>query len=392
MSVARNSPTCGVCGSKLVRNGVTSAGRTRWRCKSCGASSTLSRPDITRKAQLRMFHDWVLGGVPQDQMASSARTFRRDTAWCWRIEVPPPTPAATAPDVVILDGTYFQSWCLLIATNSAEVIDWQWCNREKKIAWQQILQRQPAPKMVVIDGGTGLHAALKDTWPTTRIQRCYFHIYQNVRRHLTLKPRLLAGQEILFLTKALMKVADQDQAIAWLLEYNEWEMRWDGFLKQKTYARPDITRPTNIPKDRAWWYTHQALRKTRGLFRHLLRTSSLFTWLDPELIAQCPDTDPLPKTTSSLEGGPNSGVKGLLRVHRGLPVEHARRAVEWKLNSLTTQPRDPWSLVRPEHHGPPKKPLAADDHDEPIGPTLGTGFTWEDGNGIQHGWAGRSRP
>ncbi|MGB3886413.1 transposase-like zinc-binding domain-containing protein, partial [Gordonia sp. (in: high G+C Gram-positive bacteria)] len=40
MSGSRNSPVCGVCANKLVKNGTTSAGRTRWRCKHCGASST----------------------------------------------------------------------------------------------------------------------------------------------------------------------------------------------------------------------------------------------------------------------------------------------------------------------------------------------------------------
>lgn len=33
---ARKQPRCGVCGHKLVKNGQTSAGRTRWRCRACG--------------------------------------------------------------------------------------------------------------------------------------------------------------------------------------------------------------------------------------------------------------------------------------------------------------------------------------------------------------------
>ncbi|MGI6798833.1 transposase, partial [Gordonia sihwensis] len=78
------------------------------------------------------------------------------------------------------------------------------CDREKKIAWQQILQRQPAPHVAVIDGGRGLLAAIADDWPTTRVQRCYFHIFQTVRRHHTFKPRLDAAREIVTLTTALM--------------------------------------------------------------------------------------------------------------------------------------------------------------------------------------------
>ncbi|WP_416375677.1 transposase-like zinc-binding domain-containing protein, partial [Neomicrococcus lactis] len=36
MPVASHRPRCGVCDCVLVKNGKTSAGRTRWRCKSCG--------------------------------------------------------------------------------------------------------------------------------------------------------------------------------------------------------------------------------------------------------------------------------------------------------------------------------------------------------------------
>ncbi|MGW0018034.1 IS1249 family transposase [Rhodococcus sp. NPDC003382] len=389
MSATRNSPLCGVCGAKLVKNGTTTAGRTRWRCPTCGASTTRSRPDITRKAQLHAFRAWLLDGRAPSQVASSARTFRRDTAWCWNIEVPPPTPAPTPTDLVILDGTYFQSWCLLIATDGHHVIDWQWCDREKKIAWLQILERHPAPTVAVIDGGTGLHAALAEQWPGTRIQRCYFHIFQVVRRHHTLTPRLDAGREILALTRALMNVRGIDQAVLWLQAYAAWETRWDSFLRHRTYAKTHVTRPRGVPDDQQWWYTHRDLRKTRGLFRRLIADNHLFTWIDPDLTD---DAHPLQRTTSPLEGGPNKAIKDLFRTHRGLPVEHARRAAEWKLNSLTAEPRDPWTLVRPEHYAPPRTQRRDAVADEPIGPTMGTDFSWEDGNGLQHGWAGRSHP
>lgn len=389
MSGTPNAPSCGVCGSKLVKNGTTSAGRRRWRCRTCGASTTRSRPDITRKAELDAFLAWLLGQRRPAELATSTRTFHRSTAWCWNITVPPPNPGTTPAPLLMLDGTYFQSWCLLIAFDGTHVVDWQWCDREKKIAWQQILNRQPAANVVVIDGGRGLETALADTWPNTRVQRCYFHIFQTVRRHHTLNPRLDAGREILTLTRALMNVRDPEQAIMWLQAYNDWEQRWDRFLRHRTYLRAHSVRPKGVAETSTWWYTHRDLRKTRGLFRRLIRSEHLFTWIDPRVTST---GQPLARTTSPLEGGPNKALKDLFRAHRGMPAEHARRAAEWLLNSLTTQPRTPADLARPEHwNPPPQRPAHTPIKDEQVGPAFGTSFAWEDGNGIQHGWAGRHR-
>src|SRR5699024_8695211 len=129
--------------------------------------------------------------------------------------------------------------------------------------------------------------------------------------------------------------------------------------------------------------------QTRGLFRRLIRSEHLFTWIDPRLT----DLDhPLARTTSPLEGGPNKALKDLFRTHRGMPAEHARRAAEWLLNSLTRQPRTPFDLARPEHWNPPRsRPAHTPIEPQRIGPQFGASFSWEDGNGIQHGWGGRHR-
>lgn len=94
----------------------------------------------------------------------------------------------------MLDGTYLQGWCLLIAFSGQHVLGWQWCDRESKPAWTALLERLPAPEMVVVDGGRGVAAALSECWPTTQVQRCYFHIFQTITRHLTMNPRLDAGK------------------------------------------------------------------------------------------------------------------------------------------------------------------------------------------------------
>lgn len=383
MQVARNHPRCGVCGSKLVKNGKTTTGRTRWRCKTCGASATQSRPDITRKAELTAFHQWLLGNASQRSLDSgTGRSFRATTTWCWNIQVPHPSPTGEVDEVLMVDGTYLQGWCLLIASNGTHVRDWQWCDRESKAAYQALFERLPAPELVVVDGGQGVAAALRECWPETPVQRCYFHIYRTITRHLTMNPRLDAGKQLRALTAALMRVSTLDEATEWTRQYLAWEAEWDSFLKHRTYAGTHRERPLGIGQCATWWFTHRELRKSRALFRGLIRRQELFSWLD--------FTPPRARTTSPLEGGPNKAIKDLLRIHRGLPPDHARRAVEWLLDSLSEHPHEPWDPARPQHWDPPPKPHPV--HEEPLGPQHGTNFSWEDGNGIQKGWAGRWRP
>lgn len=383
MQVARNYPLCGVCGAKMVKNGRTSAGRTRWRCRACGASSVQRRGDVTRRAQLDRFIDWVLGSASQRSLGGTGRSFRASTAWCWNIEIPQPRVTGEVLDSVMLDGTYLQGWCLLIAFSGDHVLGWQWCDRESQPAWIALLKRLPAPGMVVVDGGSGVAAALSQCWPHTPVQRCYFHIFRTVTRHLTMHPRLEAGKQLRALTRALMKVTDLDQARAWIVEYLAWETRWDQFLKHRSYPSTHKQRPGWLGAHQQWWYTHRELRTCRALFRGLLRRNELFTWLTL-------DKPRLPRTTSPLEGGPNKAIKDLLRVHRGLPQHHAKRGIEWLLNTWSQFPHEPWSLTRPHHWQPtrPQRPITQ----EPDRPQPGTAFSWEDGNRIHKGWAGRWRP
>lgn len=388
MTNPRNRPVCGVCGSKLVKNGRTSAGRTRWRCKACGASATQQRGDITAQAQLRDFLEWLLGPSSRTCHSEKHRSLRRNTAWCWDIEVPQPDPTGQVHRQIIVDGTYLQGWCVLIAHNGRHVIGWQWCDRESKAAWVALFRQFPAPDVVVTDGGAGLRAALDQQWRRTRIQRCYFHIRAAVVRHTTLNPRLEAGQEILSLTRDLMRVADLDAAAAWMGAYASWEARWERFLKQRTYARTGAERPSWAKPNQAWWYTHIRLRRVQGLYRQLIRDQSLFTWLDDAYLKA--NTRTVERATSRLEGGPNNAIKHLLRHHRGMPEDHAQRAVDWLLNSLTEHPHDPWVLAQRHQQQAAESSNQKTTDKEPLGPeTYGTAATAEEGLWARKGRAGR---
>src|SRR5690606_1698558 len=126
----------------------------------------------------------------------TGRTFRQQTRWCW--EIRPRIPATgEVYDVVEIDGFNLRSgWCILTARSRGHVIAYQWCSRESGDAWGARFARIPAPVVVVCDGGPGMHAALKEHWPDTRVQRCLVHVQRNVRQYVTTKSRTPAGKAL----------------------------------------------------------------------------------------------------------------------------------------------------------------------------------------------------
>ncbi|PKU99122.1 IS3509a transposase, partial [Bifidobacterium pseudolongum subsp. globosum] len=57
----------------MKRNGTTSAGRTRWRCKDPGCGSSRTRGYGTAARDVHGFIDWLLSADTQEQRHVSAR-------------------------------------------------------------------------------------------------------------------------------------------------------------------------------------------------------------------------------------------------------------------------------------------------------------------------------
>ena len=70
-----NNPRCSACGAAMKRNGKTSSGAQRWRCKGCEASTT-HRIDSSAK-DLAAFLRWLFPKRRQGDFGCSSRTFRR---------------------------------------------------------------------------------------------------------------------------------------------------------------------------------------------------------------------------------------------------------------------------------------------------------------------------
>lgn len=313
---------------------------------------------------MRRFLRWLSGKASQAELGGgTGRSFRHETAWCWQLE--PHLPATgEVHHAVLVDGVWIGSWCLLIALSSTgHVIAWQWAARESTAAWEALFAQVPQPGVVVTDGGSGIRSALANTWPETAIQRCIFHLQLNVTRELTRKPRLRAGRALRQIALNLTTVHDIDAAIEWRLTLEKW---WQQF--------GHMTRERTMYDNGQFGYTHLKLRKAWGILHRAAEAGHVFTSL----------THGNPRATSRLEGL-NSQIRHLLRHHRGMPIEHRRRAVEWFL-LLHEIPLD-----RAHEHAripEPEPPQPAPR--EPIGPALyDTGLSAEEGLWHRSGWAGR---
>ena len=322
-----NNPRCAACGAEMKKNGRTSAGTQRWRCKSCGASA-VRRIDNSAKA-LEAFLAWLLSKDSIADLGASRSTFWRRFGWIWRIwPIAPFT--GEVHDVVFLDGLHLgRAAVVIIAVAGGHVVAWHLARTECAEAWAAVMMRIPEPAMAVCDGASGFAKAAKAIWPGTRIQRCTFHVAKQVRRCTTLSPRLDAGRELLGIANKLGAAKDADSATAWLLEYNAWCTRWADFLKEYTV------------KDGRKVYTHERLRKARRGLNKLVREGTLFTFVEMgrERGGEWPSTNNAVESV-------NSRIRSMLYLHRGLPLMHRIKAIFWWCYMHTESPLPAARILR----------------------------------------------
>ena len=297
---------CPYCGGRTKRNGRTSSGSQRWRCTACGASTTLRYDDTA--ARLDEFLGWLLSKDSQAAMPGAGRSFRRRTAEFWEVW-PMPVPDGELHRVLYVDGIWVaRDLVVLICRSGERVVSWYMARSENSRAWSALMSSIPAPEVVVTDGGSGFAKAVRETWPRTRVQRCTFHAFSQVKRYTTTRSKLQAGRVLYLIARDLMGIETPHQAELWVERYLDWCGFWADFLEDRTVV------------DGRRVYTHDRLRRGRSSLSSLVSAGTLFTYLDPALAK----AGPLPSTNNMIEGGVNSQLRAVLRNHRGADVGQAR--------------------------------------------------------------------
>jgi len=295
----------------MIRWGLTSQNRQRFRCKFCGVSSIKKRPDQTIRRIEILFERWLLQTETLDRLSESRHTkpsaLIRLFKQFWNEEIKPLTYRGNGY-CIIVDGLFVgKSHCILIAIDSDGIpITWYGCKKENTETWELLFKRVKeqgvtTPSLIVSDGQKGLLKAMDRVFPTVPQQRCMTHVVRLAQSRLTRFPQTIAGRELKTIVGALYSVTTQEGAENWNKIFNHWCTIHHDFLKEKSIplgpGRP--------------WFTHRKLRAVRSLILHA--QPELFTFLST------PNT---PKTTNDVEGGLNSPMKALLRHHRGMPPQH----------------------------------------------------------------------
>jgi len=230
-----------------------------------------------------------------------------------------------------VDGIYLnRNTVVLIARSDRHVLGWYLARSENSFAWSSLMRRIAAPEVVVTDGGTGFEKARREVWPQTRVQRCTFHAFRQVRRYTTAKSRLPAGVELYGLAKRLLHIKTLFAASSWVEEYMDWSFRWKDFLNEYT-----IIEGRKV-------FTHQRLKKAKRGLDKLINKELLFTYLDPDLTRE----GPLPATNNKIEGGVIRQLRDLIRDHRGMSLTRRIKAVFWWCYMKTEDPLSPAELLR----------------------------------------------
>ncbi|WP_261428606.1 IS1249 family transposase [Xiamenia xianingshaonis] len=299
---------CGVCGAGMKKNGFTKAGKQRWRCKGCGSSKVVRNDTASRR--LRTFVSWLLGKPSQAELSVNARTFRGRTHEFWKIW--PIIPICDeVHHVVYMDGIWLSRKCVvLIACTDEHVVGCHLARTENSRDWGCLMRRIAPPDVLVCDGGGGIEKARRGMWPGTRVQRCTFHAFCQVKRCTTTRPKTQAGVDLYAIAKDLMRIRSQREAAEWLARFHRWCADYEDFLKERS--------------DDGRHYRHERLRKARKALVALCNAGTLFTYLDEGLAKD----GPVPSMSNKIENL-NGRIRRMLVSHRGMGIDHRIKAIFW---------------------------------------------------------------
>ena len=292
---------------------------SRYFCKNCNSYFTDRRPHISDSNMFVWFERWVRDkqSIAQISKASghSERTLKRyfykmlPTCPTWQIQ-------KREKVNLMIDGTYFTNKvCLLLYRdhNIKMTILYRLTNRE---ALRELKEDLRAIKNVGIeiesvtcDGAANIIKAVQEVCPEAIIQRCTFHIANEICTWLTKKPQSEAACELRELARSLSNVTTHHGAQLWLRGFIDWDNKYREYVNEKSVDEVSGR----------WWYTHRMLHRSSTHIKRAIPYMFNYTRYSN-----------IPKTSNSIESF-FGHLKNHLRIHRGLSEKHFKDFIKWYL-------------------------------------------------------------
>jgi transposase-like protein len=153
------------------------------------------------------------------------------------------------------------------------------CGSESGAAWEGFIEGlvgrgMKAPRLCIIDGNAGLHAAITLAWRTTKIQRCAVHKLRNILR----KVPQHAHEEVTADFHLVVYATGLDQArTARDAFVKKWSKRCPGAVESLNEAGGDLLTFYGFPKEQ--WKTIRTTNVIERLneeFRRRVKTQGSF--------------------------------------------------------------------------------------------------------------------
>jgi hypothetical protein len=304
-----NNKRCVFCASdKVVKNGYQNSVRI-WKCKSCSKRFQANKKVLPSKEELFCLFAFNKQSFAElTQFYHMRRKTLQDLIYSVEFKKKVHKPRGIHLSV---DTTFFDNFAVVVFRDfyEKENLWFKFIDTERLIYYQE--GKEYLEKIgyeilsVTADGLIGLPFVFKDI----PFQFCHFHAKKAVTKYTTLKPKNIAGQELL---NIMIHLRDYTE-ISFIKEIDMWFSKYHFFLKEKTIH------PTGN-----WSYTH---KKLRSALRSIQRMSNY-------LFAYQVDKN-IPSTTNTLEGH-FSHLKVRLSVHRGLSKAHKQKVIAGILINSTT--------------------------------------------------------
>ena len=308
--IKNGSRYCPICGHILQRKGKYKFKDSyRWYCPKCHKYiKDNKKKKLKTKLWLFKYFEYLTHSKKMSEYGCHRSTFWRNTKIFKNKNIFIPE-SRDRHLVIYLDGLRVNKKAYLIASNGKYVIGFCLVDYESSNNWRNFLKNFNEPEYVVCDGQNGLIKAIKSVWFNTKIQRCLFHVWMNVKQKLTLNPETQAGQQLLSLSKKLLKIKSIEQANNWQSKFKIWKDKYYEFISQKSVK----------PETGEIWFTHARLRSAAFNLGKLILNKTLFNFLN-----NCE----VKSMNNVLEGGINSPIRHLLNCHRGTNFTGQQKIVE----------------------------------------------------------------